>query len=93
MDGFKFNDSTRFDAAEALNVLAHDYGLYAVKTRLDNIPFNAGAGRDTLEGLDDQGREFYAEWEPLAANTDPYEVPEWADALFSAIDAARGVEE
>ena len=87
-----FDSSTAFDAAEALNVLAHDYGMYAVKARLDEIPFRAGPGRDTLEGLDEEGRRLYAEWKGFARWTGPDEVPEWAEAVLVAIVAGSSTE-
>jgi hypothetical protein len=82
-----FDSSTAFDAAEALNILAHDYGLYAVKARLDDIPFRAGPNRETLEGIDETGREFYAQWREHADRTGPWEVPDWAEAILVAIVA------
>jgi len=92
----QFDEVEAFDAAEALNILAHDYGLYAVKAELDAIPFRAGPTRDTLEGIDDRGRELYAEWTLLAeagydAGDDPHTVPEWAREILEAIqDAGAG---
>ena len=78
-----------FDAAEALNVLAHDYGLYAVKTRLDQVGFKAGPTRDTLGGINERGRKLYAEWEPMAEATDPYAVPGWAEDILATIQSSE----
>lgn len=82
------DDNEKFDAAEALNVLAHDYGLYAVKTALDDLGFEAGMARDTLEGIDERGRELYEEWAQDAEQTNPYEVPAWARAILDEIGAS-----
>lgn len=81
-----FEDVDPFDIAEGLNVLAHDYGLYAVKTALEQrASFKASPLRDRLETIDDDGRFVYRELEALAHDTDPYTVPGWADAIISRI--------
>ena len=79
-----------FDTAEALNVLAHDYGLYAVKSELDRIGFRAGSSRDTFEGIDDTGRDIYRAHSIRAELADPYTVPDWAERLLRAIETAEG---
>ena len=60
-----FDESTRFDAAEALSVLAHDYGLYRINTRLDEIRFSPRPSLER-ETLEETGEEFYRQWEPMA---------------------------
>lgn len=79
-------DILRFDLAEALNVLALDYGLYAVNARLTDLGFCAGVRRDTYRALEDDGRAIYAALEPMAAATvDPYAVPTWAAEVLARI--------
>jgi hypothetical protein len=39
----------RFDICEAYNLLAHDWGLYDVKARLDNIPFRCAPAAEFYE--------------------------------------------
>jgi hypothetical protein len=80
-----FDEIEQFDAAEALNVLAHDFGLYAVKTSLDRLGFRAGMGRDTFRGLSEQGKYFYKQWEREAEISEPYEIPVWANQILEAL--------
>lgn len=49
----------RFDTCEALNLIAHDWGLYDVKARLDAIPFRCAPSAEFYEGLSDEGRDLY----------------------------------
>ena len=49
----------RFDICEALNLLAHDFGLYDLKARLDDIPFKCGPVSEFYEGLTDNGKAIY----------------------------------
>jgi hypothetical protein len=59
----------RIAVLETLNVIAHDYGLYAVKTRLDRMGFRAGL-RDSYERLDEDQQWFYdTTLAPRAAKT------------------------
>lgn len=60
----------RIAVLEVLNVIAHDYGLYAVKTRLDRIGFRAGM-RDCYERLDEDQRDLYERLAWRAARTEP----------------------
>lgn len=84
-------EGDRFDLAEGLNVLAHDYGLYAVKTALDRAGFRAGPTRETLDGIEGAGREVFRRLAPLAeAWNDPYTVPYWADAVLAVIRNDEG---
>lgn len=72
-----------FDILEALNVLAHDYGLYAVKDRLDSIGFRAGPMRETYEALTDEGRHLYDSRVASARTVrDSWSVPYWAEGLI-----------
>ena len=49
----------RFDICEAFNLLAHDFGLYDVKTRLDSLGFKSAASAEFYDGLSDNGRDIY----------------------------------
>ena len=49
----------RFDICEAFNLLAHDYGLYDVKARLDAIPFKCAHSAEFYDGLSDNGKAIY----------------------------------
>ena len=49
----------RYDICEAFNLLAHDYGLYDVRTRLDNMGFKCGVSRDLYKNLDENGQAIY----------------------------------
>ncbi len=49
----------RFDICEAYNLLAHDWGLYDVKARLDAIPFKSSASAEFYNGLSVNGRDIY----------------------------------
>lgn len=49
----------RYDICEAYNLLAHDYGLHDVHIRLHRIGFKVGHGRDTYEGLEENGQAIY----------------------------------
>ena len=49
----------RFDICEAFNLLAHDYGLYDIKTRLDRLGFRCSPLRETYDGLSDNARDIY----------------------------------
>jgi hypothetical protein len=82
------NLNDAFDAAEALDVLAHDYGLYGVKAELDRIGFRAGVLRDRLEALEEQAQDVYRSLEPMALHSDPWDVPTWAAELLSEIGTA-----
>ena len=76
------------EVAEGLGVLAHDYGLYAVKAALDQIPFKAAPSRQTYQGLGFVGSEVYDENMSRAWDADAWEVPEWADTLITQIRQA-----
>jgi hypothetical protein len=88
--GMTMNANEAFDAAEALNVVSLEWGLYAVNTRLhDDLRFRAGMGLDVAEGLDDGARERYEEYSALASvQDDPYSVPTWAEPILAAIAKA-----
>lgn len=79
-----------FDAAEALNVISLEWGLYAVNAALaDRLRFRAGMGRDVFDGLEEAGKDFYAQWAPLADTvTDPYSIPEWAEEILIHLENA-----
>lgn len=49
----------RFDICEAFNLLAHDWGLYDVKARLDAMSFRCAPAAEFYEGLTDNGRAIY----------------------------------
>jgi hypothetical protein len=49
----------RFDICEAYNLLAHDYGLYDVKTRLDKLGFKCAHSAEFFEGLEENGQDIY----------------------------------
>ena len=49
----------RFDVCEAFNLLAHDWGLYDVKARLDAIPFRCAPSAEFFEGLTENGKAIY----------------------------------
>lgn len=49
----------RFDICEAFNLLAHDWGLYDVKARLDAMSFTAAPSAEFYEGLTNNGRAIY----------------------------------
>ena len=49
----------RWDVCEAYQLLAHDYGLYDVQTRLDRIRFRAARSAEFYSGLSDNGRAIY----------------------------------
>ena len=49
----------RYDICEAYNLLAHDYGLYDVKTRLDNFGFKCSHSAEFYDGLTENGKEIY----------------------------------
>jgi hypothetical protein len=49
----------RFDVCEAFNLLAHDYGLYDVKTRLNQMQFRCRSSAEFYDGLTENGREIY----------------------------------
>lgn len=51
--------SSRFDVCEALNLIAHDWGLYDLKARLDAIPFRCAPSAEFYEGLTEEGRALY----------------------------------
>jgi hypothetical protein len=60
----------RIAVLETLNVIAHDYGLYAVKTRLDRMGFRAGL-RDSYDRLNDDQQWLYTRLERRAVKTLP----------------------
>ncbi len=49
----------RYDICEAFNLLAHDYGLYDVKERLDAFDFKCSRSAEFYEGLTENGKEIY----------------------------------
>lgn len=49
----------RFDTCEGLNLIAHDWGLYDVKARLDRIRFRCAPSAEFYDGLSEGGREVY----------------------------------
>jgi hypothetical protein len=49
----------RFDICEAYNLLAHDWGLYDVKARLDGISFRCAPAAEFYEGLSENGKAIF----------------------------------
>lgn len=49
----------RYDICEAYNLLAHDYGLYDVKARLDSFGFKCSHSAEFYDGLTENGKEIY----------------------------------
>lgn len=49
----------RYDICEAYNLLAHDYGLYDVKTRLNDMEFKCAHSAEFYDGLTENGQEIY----------------------------------
>lgn len=49
----------RFDICEAYNLLAHDWGLYDVKARLNRMQFKCAPSAEFFEGLSDNGKAIY----------------------------------
>ena len=49
----------RFDICEAYNLLAHDFGLYDVKARLDNLGFRCAPSAEYYDGLSENARAIY----------------------------------
>ena len=49
----------RYDICEAYNLLAHDYGLYDVKARLDKMGFKCAHSVEFYEGLTENGQAIY----------------------------------
>lgn len=59
----------RIAVLETLNVIAHDYGLYGVKTRLSRIGFRAGM-RDSYDRLSADQQWLYERLAWRAAKTE-----------------------
>ncbi len=49
----------RFDICEAWNLLAHDYGLYDVKDRLNRLEFKCAPSAEFYEGLGENSKVIY----------------------------------
>lgn len=49
----------RYDICEAFNLLAHDWGLYDVKTRLNNMGFKCSNFAEWYAGLTEKGQAIY----------------------------------
>lgn len=49
----------KYDICEAFNLLAHDYGLYDVKARLDDMGFKCASTAEFYEGLTENGQSIY----------------------------------
>lgn len=49
----------RYDICEAFNLLAHDYGLYDVLTRLNNMGFKCSRPAEFYDGLTENGQAIY----------------------------------
>ena len=49
----------RFDICEAYNLLAHDWGLYDVKARLDGIQFKCAPSAEFYDGLSENGQAIF----------------------------------
>ena len=49
----------RFDICEAFNLLAHDWGLYDVKARLDRMQFRCAPSAEFYDGLSDNSKLGY----------------------------------
>lgn len=72
----------RFDMCDALCVLSHDYGLYALRTRLDDVGYRPGlAGRGSFENLSDNGKSLYLRYALRLRGKpdDAYEPRPWQD--------------
>lgn len=66
----------RIGICEVYSVLAHDFGLYGIATRLDRMGFRPGLslaiGKD--RGLDEEQFSAYEALSERAERTDPYSV-------------------
>ncbi len=49
----------RYDICEAFNLLAHDWGLYDVKARLDSFGFKCSRSAEFYCGLTENGQAIY----------------------------------
>lgn len=49
----------RYDICEAYNLLAYDYGLYDVTTRLNVMGFKSSHDAESYEGLSENGQVIY----------------------------------
>lgn len=49
----------RYDICEAYNLLAHDYGLYDVKQRLNTMGFKCTRSAEFYDGLTENGQAIY----------------------------------
>ena len=61
----------RFDICEVWSVLAHDYGLYGIQTRLDKMGFKSFPML-RYATLNDEQLIMYAERQSKASRTGPY---------------------
>jgi len=88
MNETRLDADQAFDHADALAVLSWDYGLYAVWSALEAIPYRPAMGltHETLEG---EAPELYAEWEEWAGRADPYAIPAEAQRILDAIADAE----
>ncbi len=66
----------RFDICEAYCCLAHDWGLYALYTRLESMGFKPRPGLNT-GNLEENAKEIYDYWDQEFSNNstrlDPYD--------------------
>lgn len=61
----------RIGICEVFSCLAHDYGLYGIATRLEQMGFRPSPMLNT-DRLDDWQTELYQSLEDRAMRTDPY---------------------
>jgi len=91
MTGETFN---RFDTCEAWSCLAHDWGLYAISTRLDRMGFKPSPTL-SMDSMADNARMIFDRWNiyftanPNAAQPYALHAPEISDLLEWEADNDR----
>lgn len=66
-----FYGMNRFDVLECWSVLAHDYGLYGINSRLYQMGFRPSCML-SYDSLSEDQKFYYAAHEAVAEKTKPY---------------------